>query len=41
LEVEVCFLEMLKEKNLNVAVRVIELVRGYVRLQPITKIAVG
>lgn len=40
LEVEVCFLEMLKEKNLNVAAKVIELVRAYARLQPITKCAV-
>lgn len=40
LEVEVCFIEMLKEKNLNVAVRAIELIRSYVQLQPVTKVSV-
>jgi hypothetical protein len=41
LEVEVCFIEMLKEKNLNVAVKILELIRSYSKLQPITKVSIG
>jgi hypothetical protein len=34
-------MEMLKEKNLNVAVKILELIRSYSKLQPITKVPVG